>query len=170
MLLTARELTRIALAERIEPNHGKGIRDAVVDLARLKSLASRAEGDVLDRGHVREEGVLLKDGVDRAKVRRNADHRAAVDADFARGRLDEPGNASQQRGFAAAAGAQKGDELAPPDLERHPGESPHGAISLDEAVDDDHIGCHVALISAGAFGGAVGYFPAIWRFQTSVSA
>ena len=122
----------------------------LVDLARHKSLASRAEGDVLDGGHVREEGVLLKDGVDRAKVGGTPIIERPLMRISPGGRLDEPGNASQQRGFAAAAGAQKGDELAPPDLERHPGESPHGAISLDEAVDDDHVRCHVALISAGA--------------------
>ena len=73
LLLAARELPRLALAEPVEA-------DELEDLARparATSLprtpsAAQAEGDVLEDRQVREERVALEDGVDVALVRRPA--------------------------------------------------------------------------------------------------
>src|SRR5215467_8768113 len=98
---------------------------------------------------MREQRVLLENRVDRPQIRWNASHRPAVDADFARGWLDEAGHDPQQCGLAAAARAKKSDELTPPDCERYIGEGRHRTVVFDEAVDDDHVVCHAALTSLG---------------------
>jgi hypothetical protein len=47
-----------------------------------------------------------------AAVGARADHRLAVEQDLAGGRRQEAGHAVQQRGLAAARGAQRDDEVA----------------------------------------------------------
>ena len=66
---------------------------------------------------MREEGVVLENGVDAALVRRKRVETHAVHPDFAGGGLLETGDEAQKRGFSGAAFAQESEEFAGSDLQ-----------------------------------------------------
>ena len=100
-----------------ELDEGQHLADAALDLAVLDLLAAQAEGDVLVDREVREEGVVLEDGVDVPPVRRQPGHVLAVQLDQAGRRLLEAADHAQRRGLAAAGRPQEGEELAVAHLE-----------------------------------------------------
>ncbi len=117
LALAARELRRPALAVVAKPHLVQRLGDAARDLVGRQALAAQAVAHVLRHVHVREEGVGLEHHVDRPAVRRHAGHVLAVDQDAAAiGRLEARDHA-QQGGLAAARAAQKGEQLAAPDVE-----------------------------------------------------
>jgi hypothetical protein len=65
-------------------------------------LLAQPVADVLGDVHVREQRVVLEDGVDVALVRRHAGDRLAGEQDLALGRLLEAGDHAQGRRLAAA--------------------------------------------------------------------
>ena len=69
-------------------------------------------GHVLGHAHVREEGVVLEDRVDVARVGRHPHHAAAEELDLARVGLVEPGHQAQAGGLAGARRPEQGEELA----------------------------------------------------------
>ena len=77
-----------------------------------------------------EEGVVLKDGVDLAVIRRQAGDVLAPEIDAAGVRLLEAGDHSQGRGLARARGPEQREELAPPHLEVERRDSDHLAVAL----------------------------------------
>src|SRR3712207_9227271 len=60
-----------------------------------------AVGHVVQHAQVREQGVLLEDGVDVTAIRGHADRGAPADEDLAGGRLLEAGHHAQQIGRAS---------------------------------------------------------------------
>ena len=70
------------------------------------------EGDVVAHRHMRIERIGLEHHGELALGRRLAGHVAAVDVDGAAAGVLEPGDQPQQRGLAAARGADEDDELA----------------------------------------------------------
>ena len=68
-------------------------------------------GHVVQHRHVGKQGVLLKDRVDVALVRRQADGVHAPDQDLAGVRLLEPRDEPERCGLPAARGAKEGEEL-----------------------------------------------------------
>ena len=78
----------------------------------------QTEGDVFIHRHVRPERVVLEQKADVALVRRQVDalfgieNRHAVDQNPAAGRRFKPGDHAQGGRFAAAGGAEQGDEAA----------------------------------------------------------
>ncbi len=89
------------------------------DLGRRQLLHPQAERDVLGDGHVREQGVVLEDGVDVALVGRQVVDRPALDAQLARGHRDEPADEVEGRRLAAAGRSEQAEELARLDDHRH---------------------------------------------------
>jgi hypothetical protein len=79
---------------------GEGIGDA------------KAITDVVRDGEMREERVMLEDGVDAALVGRKRVEASAAHPDFAGGRLFETGDEAEKRGLSGTAFAKKGEELA----------------------------------------------------------
>ena len=137
LALAARELGGIAVREAVEVHELQQLVHARLDLL-LGPLADREpEGHVLRHGHVLEGRVVLEDEADVAALRRLLGRVLAGDVDPAAvGRL-EPGDHPQQRGLAAAAGAEQGREGAVADLERHVVERDELAEALRHGVDDD---------------------------------
>ena len=86
----------------------------------------QAEGDVLFDRHMREQRIGLEHHVDGPAIGRRAGKVLAVEDDFARRRLLEARQHAQQRGLAAAGGAEQREEFAVVDIER-------------EVVDGDEI-------------------------------
>src|SRR4030095_3871768 len=68
---------------------------------------------------MREQRILLKDGVDAAAERRQQVEPLAAHPDFAFVELLESGNQSQQRGFSRSALAQNREECALDDVDGH---------------------------------------------------
>ena len=90
----------------------KHILDLVFDRGLVELLDLQAEGDVLADGHVGEQAVLLEDHTDVALFGGQVGDILAVEEDLALGNLFETGETAQQGRFAAARGAEQGDELA----------------------------------------------------------
>ena len=68
--------------------------------------------DVVADGHVREQRVILEDGVDVALERRLVGHVLAVEQDAAAGRQLEAGDHAQRRGLARPGRPEHREELA----------------------------------------------------------
>ena len=81
LALAARELHRLAVAVAVEAHHRAAPRSTWRRaLGALHALHLQAVADVLGDGHVREERVVLEDGVHVARVRRAARDVLAAEA------------------------------------------------------------------------------------------
>ena len=120
LLLAARQLRRQAILLRGQAHHGQRLGDARTDLGLGQPLHLKTEGDVPGHGHVGKQRVVLENKVDRAAIGRNALHVPSFDDDLAGVRLLEPGQQTERRGLAGAAGAEDGEELAFADYQREP--------------------------------------------------
>ena len=72
---------------------------------------AKSEGDVLVHVQMGEQGVFLENRVHLPLVGREIRNIFIVKKHIPRVRPDEPGDGAQDRGLAAARGAQEGDEL-----------------------------------------------------------
>ena len=104
--------------------------DALGDLGAGEAGVLEAEGEVLAHGHVRVEGVGLEDHGEAAVGGAGLGDVAAVDGDAAGGGAVEAGDEAQQRGLAAAGGADEDHELAVRDVEGDVADDLGGAEGL----------------------------------------
>ncbi len=118
LLLAARELARLALAEAAELDELEHLLDPAPDLLLVDLLAAEAERDVLEDRQVREQRVALEDGVDVAAIGREAGDVAPRELDDAARRLLEAADHPQRRRLAAARRAEHREEAAALDLHR----------------------------------------------------
>ena len=125
------------------PRIGGGAADPLVDrrLRRLREL--ERERHVLLDGHVRVEGVVLEHHGDVAVLGRDLVDHPPADRDLALGDLLEPGHHPQQRGLAAARGADQDDELAVRDVDLDAVQDVRAAEVLVDLADLDR--CHLPL-------------------------
>jgi hypothetical protein len=79
-------------------------------LPRLLSDA-QAEGDIFTNSQMGKKGVALEDGIDFALIGGKGGDVFTVEDNAAGVRLFKTGKDAQQRGFAAATGAQQGEKL-----------------------------------------------------------
>src|SRR5579872_847731 len=115
--LAAGKTVRAAVDNVGEPELLDDPLDALVDRLAVEPLHLEAIGDVAAHGHVREQGVALKDHCGRALLGGQRVDPLAADENIA-GRNDlETGDHSQRRRLAAAGWAKEGDELAFGDIE-----------------------------------------------------
>src|SRR6266540_1970055 len=68
--LAAGELRRLAVAKATEPHRGQDLRDPLMPLRPRHPLDAQPVLDVVGHRHVREQGIVLEDGVDVTRVRR----------------------------------------------------------------------------------------------------
>ncbi len=92
----------------------------------------QAEGHVLEDVQVREQGKILEHQAEAALVGWHALQRGGIPADLALIRVFQPGDERQHGRFAAAAGAEQGDDLALVHLE---GDAVNGACLAVGFVD-----------------------------------
>src|SRR5262249_42751067 len=130
LTLAARQLRRLAVAETGEPHNLEDLVDALATLRPRHALDAEAVGDVLADGHVREECVVLEDGVDVPQVRRPAGDVPPRELDPARVRPLEAGDQAQRRGFPRPGRAEHREELARGDLEVDTVDGDHVAVRL----------------------------------------
>ncbi len=115
--LAARDLGRLARLVPGQLDQGEHLGDPALDLGILGALAAEAECDVLEDREVREERVVLEDGVDVALVGRQPGHVLALELDQARGRCLEATDHPQGRRLAAPRRPEQAEELTVADLE-----------------------------------------------------
>jgi hypothetical protein len=141
LALPARELRRVPLRETLELDELQELSHAICDLA-LRSLADlQAERDVVVHRHVLERRVVLEHEPDAPLLRGPSGHVRSVDRDAPRVRRLEPGDDPQQRGLAAAAGAEERGQGPGGDLDRHVVEREELVESLGDATDGDRHQC-----------------------------
>ncbi|ESR71714.1 hypothetical protein T266_08105 [Pseudomonas aeruginosa VRFPA05] len=137
LALAAGELVRVACGVLAQFHQFDGFGDPLLQFRRRHLLHAQAEGDVLLHGHVGEQRVALEHHGDPALLRRQRHHILAVDEDAPAVDLGQPGDAAQQGGLAAAAGAEQGDELAAGGGEVDIAEDAGGTVALVELFDAD---------------------------------
>jgi hypothetical protein len=144
LALPAGKLIRHPGLKAVELHLRQGLVHAGTALGGRQAVHAQPIFDVAPDAHVREDRIALEDHVDRPPVRRLAGHVLPVDQDLpARGRL-EPGQHAQERGLAAARGAEEREELALLDREAHVVNGQHVAEPLGDVADLDD-GAHGPL-------------------------
>jgi hypothetical protein len=78
---------------------------------RRRFLHPQAKGHVLKHGHVREQGIALKDGIDVAVFRGNMGDILVFKMDMAAIDVFQPGDKAQYGCFTAARGAKQREKL-----------------------------------------------------------
>ena len=119
LLLAAGELGDAALLEARKPDQGEQLAHAGADLGLAQPASAQAIGDVPGDVHVREIGIVLKDHPEMAPPGRHVADRTPFEDHLAAIGLLQTRDDPQQRGFAGAARAEKREELARLDRERH---------------------------------------------------
>ena len=142
------KVLRIAVAESAQ-------RQLVEQRVRFFACAAVAadlqpEGDVLAHGHPGKQRVFLEDHRPRWL---GLDHALAEGEDLPRARPGEPGDGVQERGLAAARGAQQADELARRDVQIDAIERDDSPELLAHAADLEGGVRHARARGASAAGG-----------------
>ena len=106
-----------AVAKPLKADVGQSLPSSLHPLGLCNLLHPQAVFDVVDHAHVREEGVVLKDGVDVAGVRRHSCDVGAGKFDRAGIGLLESGDHAKHRCLARAGRAEAGEELPVVDVE-----------------------------------------------------
>ena len=117
LLLAAGETGDAALLEPGQRHEGEHLAHAAVDLVAGTFLLAQGEGDVLIDRQMGEERVLLEHGVHAAPVRGDLVDPLAEEDDVALVGGLEPADQPQERGLAAARGAEQGEELVVVDVQ-----------------------------------------------------
>ena len=78
---------------------------------------NKAESDVVKYGHMWKNRVILEDDTNVPGLGRQGRDIAAINMNMASGRLDEPSQHAQRRGFAAARGPKQRKEFTLFDLQ-----------------------------------------------------
>jgi hypothetical protein len=107
--------------EAVEPDEAEVARRHLAAPAAAVALQLEPEGDVVEHVEPGHQRVLLEDD---AAVAAGAGHGPPVQQHAPGRRPDEAGHDVEQRGLAASRGAERHDELARPDRQRHVGQRP----------------------------------------------
>ena len=100
-------------------HHGQGLSHARPGLFARDAANAQAVGHVFLDAQVREERVVLENGVHPAAIGRQYVQPLLLHPDFAAVGLFEAGDQTEEGGFARAAFAQDGEELTGGDVQRH---------------------------------------------------
>ncbi len=120
LLLSAGQLMRIAAALLAEMDQRQVPIGGLQPLRCRMAAQAQPEGDVLPRGHMREQAVGLEHHAHVAPVRRQIGDVAIIQQDPAGIQALQPGQGAQRRGLAAARRAQHRHQLARRQLEGQP--------------------------------------------------
>ncbi len=93
-------------------HHAQGLHDPARDLLFGTALHPQPKGYVVAHAHVREKGVILKDGVDLPPFRGDVVHPSAADEHFPGIRALKTGKDAQDRGLATAGRPEQGQKFA----------------------------------------------------------
>ncbi len=139
LALAAAELVGTAGAEAFQLDHRQRIVHARREFGLAHTRAAQAVGDVVEHVEVRKDRVGLEHHVGRSQMRRHVGDTRTLDIDFAARREFEPGDHAQQRGLAAAGGAEQREKLATADRQDGVVDGSRAAEALGHVVDADEI-------------------------------
>ncbi len=137
LALAAGELSRPAVAVAGKADHLECLVASPGALGPGDARDPQPVCDVLADGHVWEQGVVLKDRVDRPVVGRHAAHVLPGQLDRSPARLLEAGDHPQRRRLAGARGPKQREELALLDLQVDARDRTHLAVTLGEVGQAD---------------------------------
>ena len=137
LALAAGELDRPAVAEAGETHHLERLLHALPPNPFRHPAHAQAVAHVVGDGHVREERVVLEDGVHVAGVGRPLRDVDSAELDAALVGPLEAGDQAKRRRLAGAGRAEQGEELAPAHLEVDAGHGDDLAVGLAEAEQAD---------------------------------
>ncbi len=126
---------RPARGEILQPDQAQHVGDAAGDLVPRQAFLLETERHVGLHRQMREQRIALKHHVDRTPVRRHPREIDAVEQDATGIRPLEPGDQTQQRGLAAARGAEQREEFAVVNVEGELVERDEVAEPLGDAFD-----------------------------------
>ncbi len=135
LALAAGELARLPALVALQAHHAQRLGQPRLALGTRNLPDHEPVRHVLTDRHVREQGVVLEDGVDVAIERRDAGQLTSVQVDPALGRLLEAGDHAQGRGLSRSRWAEHAEELAVGDLEVDPVHRGDLAEALDDALE-----------------------------------
>ena len=116
LLLPAGKLVRLAFGKLRHLHEAQHFLHACVDFVFWKFVLFQTECDVLFHGHVRKQGIALEHHVDGAVIRGEFGDVLPVQNNLPFGGGFHAGQHAQQRGFAAARTAQKGEDFVAVDV------------------------------------------------------
>ena len=119
LLLSAAEFARASSGKTLHLHHAKGFFDAAADFTSGRIFHAKPERDVVAGAQVRKQGVVLKNRVDAALIRRQDVQALADHPNFSRRRLFESGNQAKKRGLAGTAFAKKREKFTGSDIQRN---------------------------------------------------
>ena len=152
--LATGQLGRLATLVAWELDQIEHLRDPGPDLRIADLGAPQPESHVLVDRQVREQRVVLEDGVDVPLVRRQPGNVLALELDQAGGRCLEPADHPQRRRLAAAGWAKEREEFPGLDLEVDVVDDHGLAVALDDIDKADVDGRHVRSHSCAGNGPA----------------
>src|SRR5712671_4278948 len=117
LLLTTRQLLRLALQHVVQTKHARRTIDRSLDLGFRGSLVAQAEGEIVVYAHVLVERIVLEHHGDVAVARGQVVNDPIADADITAADVLEARNHAQRRRLAAARRADQGHELLVGNLE-----------------------------------------------------
>ena len=120
LLLTTGHLADAAALEAFQAHDFQHIAHLTADGLFVQLFQTQAKGHVLEHIQVREQCILLENGVHRALIGRHAGDILAFQQHFAGIRLQKTRDQAQSGGFAAAGGTQQGHELFVMDVQIQP--------------------------------------------------
>jgi len=135
LLLAAGELVGLALGVALHADGSEGGSDALVEFGLGDLALDEAEGDVLGDSEVWPECIALKHHAGVSLVRFEAGDVVGAKTEGARIRDVEAGNAAQEGGFSASAGAEQEKKFAGCDFQVEPVQGDSLAKTLGELRD-----------------------------------
>ncbi len=112
LLLAAGELRGVAVQKTAQPHHLQRAHDLVAYGGLGHAPHHQAIADIVGHAHVREQRIVLEDGVEGPLVRGDVGQVRAAEADVAACRPGEAADQPQDRGLARTGRAEDGQELA----------------------------------------------------------
>ncbi len=152
LLLAARELALVAVAEPAQADEVEQLFAPLAALGLLHAADAQAELDVARHRHVPEDRVVLEDEPHVALLRREVRDVAARDVDRPLVRQHEPRDHAQERALAAARGAEQHEELAGLDLEADAVHRGLVGVPLRDVLDGDRHGVSAPAAPCSAAG------------------
>mmetsp|Transcript_1013 Transcript_1013/g.2513 ORF Transcript_1013/g.2513 Transcript_1013/m.2513 type:complete len:443 (-) Transcript_1013:3285-4613(-) len=141
LALAAGELWRETVGQPVELHELQQLDDALLDLglgqALLARLDAQPERDVVEHRHVTEQRVMLEHEADLALAHMGVGRVLAVQQHPAAVGLLQAGDDAQQRGLAAARGAEQRDQLAAGEFQADVTEGGEVAEALVDVFDLD---------------------------------
>jgi hypothetical protein len=109
--------------------------DQLFPLGLADAALLQRKSDIVGRGEMRKQSVVLEHHADVAAIGRHGDDRLPVDGDVAAGRRLEAGDHHQGRRLAGSARSQQRQEFARKDVERDAGHRSHAVIAFFQSAE-----------------------------------